>query len=155
MKESLLMSAVVILFVAVMSPAQVKPKPSTVVPATPTVSAPNIRATPAFAEVLLRLTEIDAELDAMLEEYTEEFPKVRELRFESSVLKKEIERLSAVTDPFRLSAALGRMIVRKAELATQLFVVQSQFNDQHPDVKRAKKRVESYETAIISILNAK
>ena len=57
---------------------------------------PNVRATPAYAEVLLRKTDLEAELEALLMEYTEDYPKVKDLRLELNVLKPEIERILAV-----------------------------------------------------------
>ncbi|HEY0457713.1 MAG TPA: hypothetical protein VGC97_01100 [Pyrinomonadaceae bacterium] len=131
--------------------SQVKPKP--VLPP----AAQNAKSSPAYAEVLLRKTELSAELEALLVEYTEEFPKVKELRTETGLLQKEMDRLLAAggAEASRLSAALGRLMVRKCEIGTDLWSLQLQFNDQHPDVKRARRRLETFEAAINDILQAK
>lgn len=112
------------------------------------------KSSPAYAEVLLRKTEVLSELESLLVEYTEEYPKVKELRYESGLLQKESDRLTAVSaaDAFKLSAALGKLMVRKCELETDLWILLKQYNDQHPDSKRAKRKVEIFEAAIADIL---
>lgn len=139
------------LALAAASFAQTKTKPAA--PA----ALNQLKTAPAYAEVLLRKTELAAELEALLIEYTEEFPKVKELRYESNLLQKEMERLLAFSpaESFRLSAALGKLMVRKCELSTDLWSLQLQFNDQHPDVKRAKRKAEMFEAAISDILQGK
>jgi predicted nuclease with TOPRIM domain len=123
----------------------------------PPTAAQNAKSSPAYAEVLLRKTELLSELESLLVEYTEEFPKVKELRFESGLLQKETDRLLAVNaaEGSKLTAALGKLMVRKCELETDLWSLLKQFNDQHPDVKRAKRKVEIFEAAISDILQGK
>jgi peptidoglycan hydrolase CwlO-like protein len=112
------------------------------------------RASAAYAEVLLRRTEIEADLESMLVEYTEDYPKVKQERFELGLIGKESERLLAVKagETSKLTAALGKLIVRKVELQGELWNLQQQLGDAHPDVKRAKRKVEIFESAIKEIL---
>lgn len=117
-----------------------------------TATANAAKSSPAFAEVLLRKTELSAELEELLISYTEEFPKVKNLRYEISLLQKDLDKLAAVTDVSRLSTALGKLIVRRVELQVDVWVLQKQYSDDHADVKRAKKKVEIYEQAIKEIL---
>lgn len=113
-----------------------------------------IKTTPAYAEIVLRRAELESEIESLLIGYTEEFPKVREIRREMEVLKTEFSRLSAVkpAEIAKLSAALGKLLVRKAALETDWWSLRQKYDDNHADVKRAKRRVEIYETAIKSIL---
>ncbi|HVE57973.1 MAG TPA: hypothetical protein VNB22_14160 [Pyrinomonadaceae bacterium] len=115
------------------------------------------KASPAYAEVLLRKTELLSELESLLVEYTEDYPKVKELRFETASLQKELDVLLAVNpaESSKLTAALGKLMVRKCELNTDLWTLQKEFNDQHPDVKRAKRKLEIFEAAIKDILQGK
>ena len=115
------------------------------------------KSSPAYAEVLLRKTELLSELESLLVEYTEEYPKVKELRFETAALQKELDKLLAPgpAESSKLSAALGKLMVRKCELETDLWSLQKNFNDQHPDVKRAKRKMEIFESAIKEILQTK
>jgi predicted nuclease with TOPRIM domain len=131
--------------------AQTKNKP--VVPA----NQQSARTSPAYAEILLRKTELLSEVESLLVEYTEEFQKVKEIRFETGLLQKELDKLLAlnIADAARLSSALGKLIVRKCELNTDLWSLQLQFNDQHPDVKRAKRKAEIFEAAVNDILQGK
>jgi predicted nuclease with TOPRIM domain len=145
---------IVAFFLAFFAPlcfSQTKTKPA------PAVNANSAKTSPAYAEVLLRKTELLSELESLLIEYTEEYPKIKELRYESGLLQKELERLLAANaaDASRLSDALGKLMVRKCELGTNLWSLQQQFNDQHPDVKRAKRKAELFDAAINDILQGK
>jgi predicted nuclease with TOPRIM domain len=133
--------------------AQTKIKP---VP-TPTTDFQAIKSSPAFAEVLLRKTELLSELESLLLEYTEEYPKVKELRFEAALVQKELDRLLAVNpaEASKLTTALGKLMVRKTELEVVLWSLRKEYNDEHPDVKRAKRKAEIYEAAIKEILQVK
>jgi uncharacterized protein involved in exopolysaccharide biosynthesis len=140
----------IILFASIFVQAQVKP----VVKPTPTAvtSAPTAKSSPAYAEVLFKKTELSAELENLLVEYTEDYPSVKELRFELGLLQKDLDKLLAVADVSKLSLALGKLMVRKTELAADVWNLQRQLADEHPDVKRAKRKVEVFEQAIKEIL---
>ena len=116
----------------------------------PTVNA--AKSSPAYAEILLRKTELSAELENLLLDYTEEFPKVKELRVELGLLQKDLDKVLATSDTSKLSLALGKLIVRKVQLQVDVWNLQRQYSDEHPEVKRAKKKVEIYEQAIKEIL---
>lgn len=116
----------------------------------PTAVDHALRSSPAYAELLLRRTELEAELEALIVDYTEEFPKVKEIRQTLAYLKRESDRLAAVkpADSSKLTLALGKLIVRKVELETDLWGLMKTYNEGHPEVKRAKRKVEIYEAAI-------
>lgn len=113
-----------------------------------------IKSTPAFAELLLRKTEREADLEQFLLDYTDEFPKVKELRFELELLQKQMEKVSTVnaSDAPKLSLALGKLLVRKTELEVDYWNLLKQYNADHPEVKRAKRKIEVYEKAVKEIL---
>lgn len=112
------------------------------------------QSSPAYAEVLLKRTELQSDLESLILEYTEDYPKVKELRYTLSLLQKEIQRIIAVkpSESMKLTLALGKLMVKKAELETDLWGLQATYKDDHPDVKRAKRKVEIYEAAIKEIL---
>jgi uncharacterized protein involved in exopolysaccharide biosynthesis len=124
---------------------------------TPPPSSPKsnqaAKASPAYAEILLRKTELESDLESLLISYTEDYPKVKENRFELSLLQKDLQTLLAQTDAAKLSLALGKLMVRRAQLATDLWTLQKQYGDEHPEVKRAKRKVLSFENAIKEILS--
>jgi uncharacterized protein involved in exopolysaccharide biosynthesis len=113
-----------------------------------------VKFSPAYAELLLRKTEREAELEEFLLDYTDEFPKVKELRFELELLQKQFDKVSAVgaSDASKLSLALGKMLVRKTELEVDYWNLLKQYNADHPEVKRAKRKIEVYEKAVKEIL---
>ena len=120
----------------------------------PGVSAQTVKFSPAYAEILLRRTERESELEEFLLDYKEEFPKVKELRFELSLLQKETDKILAVnaSETAKLSLALGKLIVRKVELEIDLWNLRRQYTDDHAEVGRAKRKIEVYEKAIKEIL---
>ena len=121
----------------------------------PNQTSSAVKSSPAFAEIILRKTELESELESLLVSYTEEFPKIKEIRFEIDSLKKESERLSAVkyTEASKLTLALGKLIVRKAELETDLWNLRKKYDETHPEMKRARRKIEIYESAIKEILS--
>ena len=116
--------------------------------------AGTIRSSPAYAEVLLRKTELQAELEAYAADYTEANPKLLDIRYELGLLDREMERLFAVRplETSKLTLALGKLIVRKAAIATDLNRLSRSYNKDHPEVKRTAKKVDIFEAAIKEIL---
>jgi len=120
----------------------------------PKQMASAVKSSPAYAELLLRKTERESELEEFLLDYTEEFPKVKEIRFELGVIQKELDKILAVnaSESGKLTLALGKLMVRKVEIETDVWNLRRQYNDDHPEVKRAKRKAEVYERAIKEIL---
>jgi len=113
-----------------------------------------VRSSPAYAEVLLRKTELEADVEALLMDYTEDFPKIQEDRNALTIIDAEIKKLFAVNsgDRSKLTLALGKLMVRKVEVETELWRLRKQYKDDHPEVKRAKKKAEIFERAVNEIL---
>ena len=113
-----------------------------------------VRSSAAYAEVLLRKIELQADLESFTNDYTEQNPKIIDIRFELVILTKDIDRLFAVrpTETTKLTEALGKMVVRRAFLATDLNRMLRTLNADHPEVKRLKRKVEIFATAIKEIL---
>ena len=112
------------------------------------------KSSAAYAEVLLRKTELTAELESLLSSYTEEYPKLKEIRVESEFLQIGLTRLLAInaSESAKLTSALGKLLVRKAELETDHWRLQKQYSGEHPEVKRARRKVEIFEQAVNEIL---
>lgn len=113
-----------------------------------------LRSTPAYSEVVLKETELKAEVEALIGEYTDEFPKVKEARFALGLIQKEKARLLTTpsAESGKLTLALGKIMVRKVDAEVELWRLQQSLADGHPDVKRAKRKVEVFEAAIKEIL---
>jgi hypothetical protein len=120
----------------------------------PAADSQSVRSSAAFSEVIFRRAELEAELESLLLEFTEEYPKVRADRYSIAQLQKQIEVLLSTKpgDSARLTLALGKLMVKKVELETDLWALQQSLADGHPDVKRAKRKVEIFEKAIKDIL---
>lgn len=113
-----------------------------------------IRASPAYAEVLLRKTELLSDVEAFSTDYTESNPKLLDARFELVALDREMERLFAVkpSETAKLTLALGKLMVRKVAIATDLNRLTRSYNKDHPEVKRAAKKLDIFESAVKDIL---
>ena len=133
-----------------------KPKTATAPPSPPsstvTAATAAAKSSAAYAEVLLRKTELEAEIEDLQVEYTDEYPKLKESRYEFGLLGKQLDRLAATGDASKLTPALGKLIVRQASLETDLWVLLQRYGDQHDDVKRARRKVAAFEKAIREIL---
>jgi hypothetical protein len=147
--KKLILFAYLMLLASLFAHAQTTPK------VTPSKSIVNAhKSSPAYAELLLRKTERESELEEFLLDYTEEFPKVKELRFELDLLSKEMDKILAVnvSEAGKLTLALGKLIVRKTELEVDVWNLKRQYSDDHQEVKRAKRKLETFEKAIKEIL---
>jgi uncharacterized protein involved in exopolysaccharide biosynthesis len=151
---NVLTAVFLVMFFAAAGSAQAVPKRSAAPAnqAQPVVQA--LLSSPAYAELLLRRTELESDLESMLMEYTEDYPKIKETRYELALIQRSGVRLQNVkpSDAGKLTLALGKLMVRKAALETELWQLQNQYKDGHPEVKRAKKKVEIFDKAINEIL---
>ena len=140
-----------ILFLAA---ATVSAQPGGKIDSPPSKDVGPIRSSPAYAEVLLRKTELQADLEALLPDYTEESPKVIDARFEIGILTRDIDRIYAVrpSETSKLTLALGKLLVKRAALETDLQRLVRTYSKDHPEVKRAKRRVEVFDNSIKQIL---
>lgn len=142
---------VLLLFSSVICVAQTSPQPA---PTTARIVAQVIKSSPAYAAVLLRRTEATAELEDLLIEYKEEFPKIKQLRAELVLLKKEMNRILSVNpaEASKLSEALGKLVLRKVELQLEYTNLQNKYADDRAEVKQGKRKVEIFEAAIQEII---
>lgn len=120
----------------------------------PVPEAGPIRSSAAYAEVLLRKTDILADLEALSVDYTDANPKIVDLRFELATLDKSLEKIFGVkpSETGKLTQALGKLIVRRAVLETEHARLGRSYNKDHPEVKRAKRKVEIFDAAIKEVL---
>lgn len=144
-----IISLSIILLVSFGANAQANPKAGQSKP-----EVNSVRSTPAYAEVLLRKTELESILEDFSEAYTEDYPKVKETRYQLGLIEKDLAKLLSLgnADSTRMTLALGKLLVRRAELEADLWSLKSRFGDAHPDVLRAKRRVSTFEKAVNEIL---
>jgi hypothetical protein len=121
---------------------------------TPTPAQDAVRSSAAFAELILRKAELESELEAFLLDYTEEFPRVIEIKHSLGLLEKAVSRIMSTkpNETGKLTLALGKLLVRRMELETDVWKLLQSYKDEHPDVKRAIRRLEIYDAAIKEIL---
>jgi hypothetical protein len=118
------------------------------------VASEAVRGSAAYAELLLIKTELESDLDSLLIDYTDEYPKIKESRYRLSLMQRDMERIAVVkpADTGKLTAALGKLMLRRIELETDLWSLKAKYEDAHPEVKRARRKVEIFDAAIKEIL---
>ena len=119
--------------------------------------ADSVKASPAYTEVMVRSVELRSELEALLLDYREESPKVRAIRRELAILDDAIEMLMKLPpgSDGKMTSAVGRLIIKRAALETEYSEVVARYGDDHPEVRRARRRVEVYERSIRELLKLK
>jgi hypothetical protein len=144
-----------LMFVSSASAQKSSPVKPTPTPTPTDASSSPLRSSAAYAEVLLKRTELKSELESLVIEFTEEYPRVKEIRFVLGLLDRDTARLGKVksTEASKLTLALGKLMLRRVELETELWKLLGTYKDEHPDVKQAKRRVEIFDQAINEILN--
>ena len=113
-----------------------------------------IRATPAYAEIVLRRAELESTLEELLTAYKEDFGKVKSVRYELGLINAEFIQFGRLkdSDAPKLTLALGKLIVRRAELATNYWLISNRYSDEHPTAKKAKRKFEIFDRAVRDIL---
>ncbi|MBL8180281.1 MAG: hypothetical protein JNL64_01580 [Blastocatellia bacterium] len=112
-----------------------------------------IRSSAAYSVVMLRRTELEADLVSFVEDYTEENPRVIDARFELASINKEVDRMFTISpsETQRLTESTGKLILRKAELETEKNRLLRTYKQDHPQVKRITKKIEIFQKALKQI----
>ncbi len=113
-----------------------------------------IKSSPAYSALILQRTEIKAELEEMLVSYTEDFPKVADARHEIDLINFELTKLldTKVTDSCKLSDSLGQLMLKKTRIEMQVWNLLKKYKEDHPEVLRAKRKLDIYDKAVAEIL---
>jgi hypothetical protein len=144
MKQTIF-SIIFIFIFCVISFSQTKAKPTTT----------NLtKSTPAFAELILLKTEVESNLEELLLDYKEEYPEVKKNRVHLEFINKELDKLLKLdaSQMPKLTLALGKLLVRKVELQSDLSALRETYKEEHQEVVRAKKKLEIFEKAIAEIM---
>jgi uncharacterized protein involved in exopolysaccharide biosynthesis len=113
-----------------------------------------IKASPAYAELLLRKTELASEIAAVAPDYTESNPRMLDLRNELAAIDRLMQRVFSVapSEVGKLTQALGKLMVKQASLEADLARLSRSYSDEHPEVKRARRRLNAFDSAVREIL---
>jgi hypothetical protein len=113
-----------------------------------------IADTGAFAEVYAAKVEVETELKVLTMDYADETPQVREKKLERDLLEREIRWLEALpsTAHEKMNFALGRLLVKKTQAEAALKNLLQNYADEHPLVKKARTRIEVYNSEVQKLL---
>jgi hypothetical protein len=115
---------------------------------------PKVQSTAAYAEVLANRVEADADLKALMLDYSEEAPQVKAKKLERDLLQRQIRWLEVLPDTSqgKMTAALGRLLVRKAQVEATMKTLGETYAEQHPLVKKARAKFDVYNSEIEKLL---
>ncbi|HEX8564220.1 MAG TPA: hypothetical protein VF648_01030 [Pyrinomonadaceae bacterium] len=114
----------------------------------------DVKTSPAYAELVMKRTEVAADLEVLLPDYTEESPEVREKRLSLQILDAALKRLETVTleQYLALTPAVGKMLARKLEAEAELKILSEIYTDDHPAVKKSKIRFKVFDAELKRLL---
>lgn len=114
----------------------------------------DVKSSATFAEIILRQADLESDLGELLVNYTNEHPKVQETQYELKILKNDLSYIAKFkgTQTNFLTEALGKLLVRRAQISTDYWVMQNRFSDEHPNTKKAKRKLVVFNNAIKKIL---
>ena len=112
------------------------------------------KSTPAYGELVMRKVEVEADLKQLLVDYTEEHPRAKEKKTELDAINREMDRIAAMDKAMipKLTTTVGKLILRKIELETEIFKMKEQYAEDHPFIKKAKDKLEVIEGEIQKVL---
>ncbi len=122
-----------------------------------TTTSKAIKSSPAYSALILKRTLVKADLEEMLVTYTEDFPKVVDARHEIDLLNFELTRLleTNVTESCKLSDSLGQLILKKTEIEMELWNLKKKYKEDHPEIIRTKRKLNTFEKGIVEVLPSK
>jgi hypothetical protein len=146
----------IVLCFAATANAQTKVKPKQEAAETKIVFSEQVRSSPAFAELILVRTELESGIESLLIDHTESYPKIVEDRYHLAMIDIALRRIAIIkpAETGKLTLALGKMLLRAAELETDLWGLKLIYTDSHPEVKQGIKKLAIYEAAIKDILGS-
>lgn len=112
------------------------------------------KATPAYAELVNRKVEVEADYKELLVDYTEENPKVKIKKAELTSINLEMAKIVVMDASMapKLTASLGKLLLRKIELEREVNELLLKFSEEHPSVIKAKEKVVVLDQEIQKIL---
>jgi len=113
------------------------------------------RTTQAYSMLIQRQVKVQAKLEAMMHEYSSEWPAAKELQTELDALKLEMKKLREL-DPNlipKLTSGVGALILRKATLITEIKVMADEYESEWPEAKEKQRELELLNKQIEKILS--
>lgn len=134
--------------------AQQPQQPQTQPQIQPQTQQGSTKSTPAYAELVNRKVEVEAEYKELLVDYTEDHPKVKVKRVERATINLEMEKIASMDAAMipKLTASYGKLLLRKIELEREVNELLLKFSEEHPSVKKAKEKVAVLDQEIQKIL---
>ena len=104
--------------------------------------------------LIQRKVKVQAQLEALLEQYSSEWPQAKTLQFELDALKIEMKRMVEVIEPkvSKLTSGYGTLILRKVSLESQTQTLLLEEGSDWPPVKERQRELELLDKEIQKIM---
>lgn len=104
---------------------------------TPHESVSDVKATSAYSMLMLRKVAVEAELEKVLSEYTNEQPKVKIKQFELDALNCEMEKMIETPESnwVKLTSTYGKLILQKVRLKSETQALLLEYTSDYPKVR--------------------
>jgi uncharacterized protein involved in exopolysaccharide biosynthesis len=112
----------------------------------PTVAReqPNPKTTPAYSLLVLRKVKVQAELEALVAEYSSDWPAAKKLQFELDALKEEMKKLADTDEAQipKLTNGYGTLLLRRASLESEIQSLSEEEGSDWPTLKQKQRELE-------------
>lgn len=112
------------------------------------------RTTPAYSMLIQRKVKVQAQLEALLEQYSSEWPQAKTLQFEVDALKIEMKKMVEVIEPkvSKLTSGYGTLILRKVSLESEIQTLLLEEGSDWPAVKERQRELELLDKELQKIM---
>ena len=108
------------------------------------------RTSQAYSLLIQRKVKLQAKLESMLEQYSSEWPPVKQLQFEFDALKAEMKTMAALDESkvSKLTPGYGGLILRKVSLRGEIDALLQEHSWEWPITKERQRELELLEKEI-------
>jgi uncharacterized protein involved in exopolysaccharide biosynthesis len=113
------------------------------------------RTTQAYSMLIERQVKVQAELEALLKEYSSSWPSTKKLQAELDALKNEMKKMSEMDQLLmpKLTLGVGSLILRKTTLISEIKMLAQEEGPEWPTLKEKQRELEPLDQEIQKILS--
>ena len=102
------------------------------------------KTTQAYSMLILQKVKLQAELEALLSEYSSDWPKSKKVQFELDTLKIEMKKMAEVDESkvIKLTSGFGSLVLRRIALATDVHMLSEEEGSDWPPLKQKQRELE-------------
>ncbi len=104
----------------------------------------NAKTTPAYSLLVQRKVKVQAELETVLAEYSNEWPPAKKLQFELDALEAEMKKVADTDEAQipKLTNGYGTLLLRRAALDCEIQSLSQEQTSDWPGLKQKRRELE-------------